>query len=297
MESVVLLPTTSGQINVIGAPQHGAGFTNFLGGSHTISISVTNFTGRIYIEASLATLPCAEDWFPVIIQNQLPWIQFPQDMYNPTGPEGGDTDTVAFSFAGNYVWIRARVNRDYLSPAPIDPTMVGSVDEILLNFGTLGGAASSSSLSVTGPRGPIGPQGIPGSSASTGPTGPGGLPRGGQQGQIISKIDNSDYNVAWTNKPLVIAQTGPSSPMTGDLWWNSSDGNQYVYFNSAWVPSMTTLVNGGSNIVPPTTSIGRMGDLAGQVAYDANYIYYCKTNYTNGLTNIWVRVAFSQTPW
>ena len=177
MESVVLLPTTSGQVNVVGNKQKGAGYTNFLGGSHTISVSVSNFTGRIYIEASLADDPLEQDWFSVPVKDQMPYVQFPLDPNHPTSTMssyiGGDTGTYAYTFVGNYVWIRARVNRDYLTPTPIDATTVGSVDQILMNFGTLG--SSSNTQRITGPRGPLGPQGAPGSATNTGATGPEGM--------------------------------------------------------------------------------------------------------------------------
>lgn len=40
----------------------------------------------------------------------------------------------------------------------------------------------------------------------------------------------------------------------------------------------------------PTTQIGALGDTAGQLAYDATYIYICIANY-DGVTNIWRRLA------
>lgn len=172
MESTVLLSNTSGKVNVVGEKQKGAGYTNFLGGSHTVAFTLTNFTGRVYIEASLAAEPAEVDWFPVQLRDNLPYVQFPRDIFRPTGLLGGDTGTYAYTFTGNYVWIRARVNRDYLTPTPIDDSTVGSVSEALLNFGTLGSSINGH-LSITGPRGPVGPYGPTGpQSTVTGPTGP-----------------------------------------------------------------------------------------------------------------------------
>jgi hypothetical protein len=48
---------------------------------------------------------------------------------------------------------------------------------------------------------------------------------------------------------------------------------------------------------PPTHSTGKTGDKAGMVAYDSNYHYYCTTNYTDGVSDIWVRVAWTGTTW
>lgn len=47
----------------------------------------------------------------------------------------------------------------------------------------------------------------------------------------------------------------------------------------------------------PTTSKGKEGDEAGSVVVDADYIYYCHTDYTDGLADIWKRVAWSGDTW
>ena len=47
----------------------------------------------------------------------------------------------------------------------------------------------------------------------------------------------------------------------------------------------------------PTHSYGQTGDVAGMVAFDSNYIYYCNLTYVDTSTNIWVRAAWSGTTW
>ena len=46
----------------------------------------------------------------------------------------------------------------------------------------------------------------------------------------------------------------------------------------------------------PASSIGQAGDVAGTIADDADYHYYCTANY-DGSTNIWKRVAWSSDTW
>lgn len=62
---------------------------------------------------------------------------------------------------------------------------------------------------ATGPQGPQGiqgiqgeqgPQGIQGEQGIQGPAGP-GVPQGGTAGQILAKVDGTDYNTQWTNAP------------------------------------------------------------------------------------------------
>jgi len=62
---------------------------------------------------------------------------------------------------------------------------------------------------IKGPRGADGPQGPAGATGQQGPAGsdgaPGpdgvGVPAGGSTGQVLSKIDATDYNTAWVNQP------------------------------------------------------------------------------------------------
>jgi hypothetical protein len=181
MDSLVLLPTTGNQLNVTGTRVKGAGYTNFGGATHTVQVTVNNFVGRIFIEASLATEPAESDWFAVSLESDQAFVQYPRDPTRPTGLMQGDTGTRAWDFVGNYVWVRARLDRTYLSPQPQDPNLVGSVDQILLNYGALGGGVgmgNSLGLPITGPRGPAGfpgATGAAGEAALTGATGPRGV--------------------------------------------------------------------------------------------------------------------------
>lgn len=82
----------------------------------------------------------------------------------------------------------------------------------------------------TGPQGNVGPQGPTG---DTGPQGsPGqGVPTGGTTGQVLSKIDATDYNTQWTTSSggggtteVNVSTAGPS-PRVGELLWVDTDEN------------------------------------------------------------------------
>lgn len=172
MYSVQLLDSTNGKINVTGIKQRGAGWNNSVGNNHTVSMALSNFTGRIYVQGSISADPSELDWFDIPIGNGTAYVQHPLDPAYPTG-ETGDTGTWAYSFSGNYIWIRARVDRTYLVPPPVDPYFVGSVINMLLNFGAIaGGGTTQQATNTGGAQGPPGPQG-PTGPAVTGPTGPG----------------------------------------------------------------------------------------------------------------------------
>lgn len=188
MQSVTLLDTTSGSINVVGAPQQGAGYANTIGNNHTVSFSLNNFVGRIYIEGSLAQKPTDSDWVPIPVYNSLPYVQFP---INPAKPIGdlnasgnavGDTGNFVYNFTGNFIWLRARVDRTYMIPPPTNWIQVGAVIKILLNYGAVSPAGTATTQTVAsnglqgppGPQGPTGPDGLqgpPGAAANTGSTG------------------------------------------------------------------------------------------------------------------------------
>lgn len=56
-----------------------------------------------------------------------------------------------------------------------------------------------------GPRGPQGPEGLQGETGPQGPKGDSGegVPVGGTSGQILSKVDDEDYNVQWIDNEIV----------------------------------------------------------------------------------------------
>lgn len=61
---------------------------------------------------------------------------------------------------------------------------------------------------TAGPTGPTGPTGATGSTGATGATGPGSY---------------------------TVQATAPTSPAANDLWFNTTTGASYIYYNSAWV--------------------------------------------------------------
>jgi hypothetical protein len=76
------------------------------------------------------------------------------------------------------------------------------------------------------------------------------------------------------------------------------------------IDSSATIVNGTKNltvlpngyvvfptVTAPANSYGVSGDVAGMVAFDSTYIYYCTANYVNNTTNIWKRTAHGTGTW
>lgn len=132
--SITIL-TNQNELSYSGEKAKGDGQFGQTDGLHTVSAKLTNFQGRIYIEASIESDPQEADWFPLRLTDTTVYKQYP--VGSPTGANGlGDTVTEAWTFRANILWVRARVDRSYLDPLPVsyDYSIHGSVEKILLNL-------------------------------------------------------------------------------------------------------------------------------------------------------------------
>jgi len=101
----------------------------------------------------------------------------------------------------------------------------------------------------TGATGATGPQGIQGETGATGPAGP-GIAAGGTAGQILTKVDGTDYNTYWTN-------VAPAASYTSTIKHEVKLGEaiakgQAVYVSSADGTNM--IVSKASNAAEATSS-------------------------------------------
>lgn len=118
--SVTLL-TASDSYDYTGTQAPSDAYYGFTDGLHTVSIDIASFTGRIFIEGSLATTPTSSDWFLISLDPIKNYLEY----NNQTVIEG-------YTFMGNLMYIRARVQRSHLSGPP-DINTLGHVNKILLN--------------------------------------------------------------------------------------------------------------------------------------------------------------------
>ena len=270
MISVILLGDTVNQINVVGTKQKGAGYNNTIGNNHTVSINLYNFTGRIYIQGSLASDPQETDWFNIPIGNSTAYVQYPLDPAYPTGTTG-DTGIYAYSFSGNYVWIRAIIDRKYLVPPPNDPYFVGSCKQILLNYGAVAGGGTSTlqNNNMGGPMGPPGPLG------PTGPTGFGGT---GPQGPTGPQASGAFVRYDSYAAPGQTVFSGAYVPGYVDVYYNGTllipadytadDGSTVVLSSPALGGDPVTIIAWQlSNVSPITGPTGPSGGPIGPIGH------------------------------
>jgi hypothetical protein len=98
-----LNPGTGAPYTVVGNAQPAAAY--YLGNRdlQTVNVNVTNMTGNLIIEASLATTPGTTDWFKVyeLVANS----NAPAN----TGPKLASDANAYTNIEGNFVYIRAKI--------------------------------------------------------------------------------------------------------------------------------------------------------------------------------------------
>jgi hypothetical protein len=113
-------------------------------GIHTVSVHYTDFYGGFKLQGTLSLDPAEDDWFDIDLSAMSgdatgTEIRYPLDALNPTGTNGGDTGADAFTFVGNFTFLRALMVRDYLGDEPegnydIIDLDVGGINKVLLSL-------------------------------------------------------------------------------------------------------------------------------------------------------------------
>ena len=101
--------------------------------------------------------------------------------------------------------------------------------------------ATGADSTVPGPTGPTGPQGESGPIGETGPTGPTGADSTVPGPTGPTGPTGADSTVPGPTGPTgpdgkyLESATAPSSPEPGDIWFNTTTGSTYIYYDSYWV--------------------------------------------------------------
>jgi hypothetical protein len=151
-KSILMMTNTGNDFNKIGAPIRTDGWYGYTDGQHTVQVTYNNFTGGFGIQGTLALDPKDEDWFWIRLVDiygncsEYPFVVYPKCPLTPTGNNPyvnttkgqGDTGTEAFTFVGNFTFLRAVLTRDYIQPPP-SPTIdgryyLGQIDRVLLSI-------------------------------------------------------------------------------------------------------------------------------------------------------------------
>lgn len=118
--SLYLMTDSGTQTNWTADAVRGVGYYGISGGLSTIAIYTNNLTGRIYIDATLVDEPDDDDWFVVPLAADEDYLEF-----------DAETEVTSINVTGNFLFMRARLDRSYVINPPMD---VGNVRKILLNY-------------------------------------------------------------------------------------------------------------------------------------------------------------------
>jgi hypothetical protein len=110
----------NGQLDQLSDAVRGDGYYGYRDGYHTMAVQFNNFIGRIQIEATLELEPQSADWFPIWLTPANPYKQYTT----------AKTGTEAFTFRGNFVLVRFRKTRSYLT----DTSSVGDITKVMLSL-------------------------------------------------------------------------------------------------------------------------------------------------------------------
>jgi len=107
----------NGSQDQIGRAVRGDGYYRLGDGFHTVAYYLRGFRGRIGLEASLSDDPTEDDWFE---------LELSEDEFSTA-----TTGIKAFNITGNYVYLRARVERSYLG---LTSNVLGHCERVVLSL-------------------------------------------------------------------------------------------------------------------------------------------------------------------
>jgi len=205
-----------------------------------------------------------------------------QGIAGPAGANGTNgTDGVGVPAGGAATQVLSKIDGTDYNTEWVDPASGPA--------GPAGPAGPTGATGATGPTGPAGPTGATGATGATGPagatgatgaTGP-GVPIGGTAGQILSKIDGTNYNTQWIVPPTgggvssaIAAGTNTYTAAVTGVTAYASPLQLFIQFTNANTGAATLNINslGAKSIVKNASAALIANDIpAGQIvclAYD-----------------------------
>lgn len=130
--SVTLLSATGTNMNVISDPVKGDSYYGYTDGLHTVQITYNNYIGRIRIQATLMLDPAEADWFDIVPDNTT-GTRFNSNGYVQFNADAPADLSEAYTFQGNYAWIRVYADRRHVADGVTYDESYGQISRAILS--------------------------------------------------------------------------------------------------------------------------------------------------------------------
>ena len=121
IDSTIIL-TNQDVMSYTGDKFRGDGYYGYNDGLHTLSVQVSNFIGRIYVQASIVENPTSTDWFDIDLTLTQPYLEYTTQT----------SETKGVTITGNFVWLRGVVDRSYMVTQTYNSANHGRLEKISL---------------------------------------------------------------------------------------------------------------------------------------------------------------------
>jgi hypothetical protein len=128
--SIPLLTPTGTEMNVTSTAVKGDSYYGYTDGLHTIQVQFQNYIGRFRIQATLALEPSEDDWFPLRLEG---FTADGRDGYKQWNNDNPRTATEAYTFQGNYTWIRVEMDRSHMGDGVTYDSAYGQIVQAILS--------------------------------------------------------------------------------------------------------------------------------------------------------------------
>jgi len=130
--SIILLSATGTDMNKYSDEVKGDSYYGYTDGYHTVQVTYEQFIGRMRIQASLVLEPTSDDWFD-IVPSETTGQRFNDNGYIQFNADDPASKSEAYSFKGNFAWIRLYMDREHVGDGSTYDNSYGQVSRVVLS--------------------------------------------------------------------------------------------------------------------------------------------------------------------
>lgn len=130
--SVILQEATGTTMTAISEAVKGDSYYGYTDGLHTIQVIYSQYVGRFRIQGTLSLEPTATDWFDIYPASTT-GKEFNRDGYIQFNANDPRNASEAYTFQGNYTYIRTKVDRDHVGDGVTYDSSYGQINRIILS--------------------------------------------------------------------------------------------------------------------------------------------------------------------